>query len=1225
MYILAIAGSSCNAILPRRHLAVCAPATLMTTLMLLMPLAAAQPHALSPAAEAPPSSPLNLFIYDHRTLRPVVERELGSEALRWFDSNYTACAVTPDACTSFDTEYADGWLQRELPLALGPRVRLVSSPQMADGVLWLVWDYALCVASGVQPAAWERSKQRLAASCAAHIALLRWLQTTPRWHRKGGADFAFIVDFAFMDFLEVGDKRRYSIQVAKERYGESGAITSSQGIAPSIRVLSQVARSSIIMSIEDRRQQHDQGSSRVLLVPYYCEPELYVGAAARGARPLLASFTGTIHRLEPACLACSNGLDPRAVRTKLASELQHGCRGGGNADGSRGCVVSALDELPAHRDDQQGLRKAGITFAQDLGDAVFCPIPRGDSASTKRFYAAILARCVPVVISDHFVPAFSDLLDVETAIIRIPEKRFLDSSFSLASFLREQERLGINQTLDAIDRLRRGLAFELRRGSGMHSQEPDAVDHVATQLLSAIRAVPSFSSPLASDATMSEVTFGIKHVSDLSERRVLLTQLMASIRARYLTSPMLIVYEGKFTYQKSPESERTTFLRQAGAAGLSAGRNAIAQHATTEFVMILDDDVRFDANTEVETLVQHLQGDAALALVAACYRPLAAVGMATPDCYDYHFESQTCTKAGSSYECGVMTSTGNTQCDRIPHSSHITHNAFVARTLTLYEHPWDERQQLLEHETFFLSLQASGFSVAFDPCVTLGHEQGTRTTAYRDIRQQEGRYFQYMCRNFPRVALWFLPYWEVDCIAHTHRYVGEPDLTHPSWNMDWSMSDDRSIVRYTPKEILFFALIPSSSARVIERDQLRAGWLRSMDAAQHSWDYGFFIGKGTSTKDDAAVDCMKGDVVILANTPDEYQYLALKIVAALRWVGLKITTNFVLKVDTDTWVAPTRLAAWIDMFGVNVSYGGDIIRDSPVVRSGVWGVERRWFAPDVYPAYANGGGYVLSRNASALVVEAIDAGAAPMLVNIEDVVVGLAAAAMNITPTSIPMFGRVGTVGELECCTIGMLLFHKPAAMELCDLCNSRLTMPHKEIVTAIQESRRRLSPVINFTNSGNFTNATNYTIAINATNTTDCTNTTNAISLPVSPGAGTLQVAINAASAGDTLVLADGTYTGSGTNLLEISKDITIRAHNSRQAILDGQNAQCIVYIASGTVALEGLDITRGLSEVGGGVYVIGVATVTLDNCNIHNNNAYVRARLMKPPHRRRWGACFC
>ena len=77
------------------------------------------------------------------------------------------------------------------------------------------------------------------------------------------------------------------------------------------------------------------------------------------------------------------------------------------------------------------------------------------------------------------------------------------------------------------------------------------------------------------------------------------------------------------------------------------------------------------------------------------------------------------------------------------------------------------------------------------------------------------------------------------------------------------------------------------------------------------------------------------------------------------------------------------------------------------------------------------------------------------------------------------------------------------------------------------------------------------------------------------------LQTKLNNAGAGDTLILADGTYLGSGSNVLEISKDITIRAQNSGQAILDGENTRSVIDITNGTVTLEGLNITRGYKSV--------------------------------------------
>ena len=84
-----------------------------------------------------------------------------------------------------------------------------------------------------------------------------------------------------------------------------------------------------------------------------------------------------------------------------------------------------------------------------------------------------------------------------------------------------------------------------------------------------------------------------------------------------------------------------------------------------------------------------------------------------------------------------------------------------------------------------------------------------------------------------------------------------------------------------------------------------------------------------------------------------------------------------------------------------------------------------------------------------------------------------------------------------------------------------------------------------------------------------------------VQPGVN-LQTVVDNASPGDEIVLGDGTYTGSGTsangnNMLYINKDITIRALNPGQAVLDGETARRVLYVQSGAVALEGLNITRG------------------------------------------------
>jgi hypothetical protein len=95
-------------------------------------------------------------------------------------------------------------------------------------------------------------------------------------------------------------------------------------------------------------------------------------------------------------------------------------------------------------------------------------------------------------------------------------------------------------------------------------------------------------------------------------------------------------------------------------------------------------------------------------------------------------------------------------------------------------------------------------------------------------------------------------------------------------------------------------------------------------------------------------------------------------------------------------------------------------------------------------------------------------------------------------------------------------------------------------------------------------------------------------------------------ANSGDQLILADGTYTGSGYAVLEIRTSITIRALNMGRAVLDGQDSRRVVLISTGIVGLQGLDITMGNWAKGGGIFITGPGTqVEFHSCNIYENTA--------------------
>jgi len=127
-----------------------------------------------------------------------------------------------------------------------------------------------------------------------------------------------------------------------------------------------------------------------------------------------------------------------------------------------------------------------------------------------------------------------------------------------------------------------------------------------------------------------------------------------------------------------------------------------------------------------------------------------------------------------------------------------------------------------------------------------------------------------------------------------------------------------------------------------------------------------------------------------------------------------------------------------------------------------------------------------------------------------------------------------------------------------------------------------------------------------------------------------TLQTALSRAADGDTIYLAQGTYTGTGDAVATVTKSITLCGGwdgttttppvcdpHAHPATIDGEGARRGVYIGGDiTPTLRGLRITRGNAaglggyeyygthDAGGGVYVI-TATVTLADNDIFGNTA--------------------
>ena len=108
-----------------------------------------------------------------------------------------------------------------------------------------------------------------------------------------------------------------------------------------------------------------------------------------------------------------------------------------------------------------------------------------------------------------------------------------------------------------------------------------------------------------------------------------------------------------------------------------------------------------------------------------------------------------------------------------------------------------------------------------------------------------------------------------------------------------------------------------------------------------------------------------------------------------------------------------------------------------------------------------------------------------------------------------------------------------------------------------------------------------------------------------------TIQAAVNAAQDGDEILVAPGTYTGTGDWVINpLGKPITIRASGTpEETILDGEGARRVVQCSSGEglgTIIEGFTIKGGNAGSGhGGGIICANSSPTITGCTISGNTA--------------------
>ncbi|KAK7396626.1 hypothetical protein VNO78_17762 [Psophocarpus tetragonolobus] len=120
------------------------------------------------------------------------------------------------------------------------------------------------------------------------------------------------------------------------------------------------------------------------------------------------------------------------------------------AGGLHGPIRPVLLEHWENKDEDIQVHKylpKGVSYYEMLRKSKFCLCPSGYEVASPRVVEAIYTGCVPVLISDHYVPPFNDVLNwksfsVEVSVKEIPRLKEILLSISPRQYIRMQRRVG---------------------------------------------------------------------------------------------------------------------------------------------------------------------------------------------------------------------------------------------------------------------------------------------------------------------------------------------------------------------------------------------------------------------------------------------------------------------------------------------------------------------------------------------------------------------------------------------------------------------------------------------------------------------------------------------------------------------------------------------------------------------------------------------------------------
>jgi len=188
-------------------------------------------------------------------------------------------------------------------------------------------------------------------------------------------------------------------------------------------------------------------------VPYPAEPESSANndAAISRHRSTLVQFRGNT-----VMSRCSTTADaPLPVYCRLREALV--------AEAAGTCSSPELSIVATNKlNEDFGYDKTFVSPAEtfaEMQQSTFCLVPRGDTPSSRRFFSAIAAGCIPVLIADDYTPPFSHALDYSKFSLSFSVRSTLHSPCGLFQELRNVSAARVRKMQDELVSARRQLSY----------------------------------------------------------------------------------------------------------------------------------------------------------------------------------------------------------------------------------------------------------------------------------------------------------------------------------------------------------------------------------------------------------------------------------------------------------------------------------------------------------------------------------------------------------------------------------------------------------------------------------------------------------------------------------------------------------------------------------------------------------------------------------------------